>query len=90
MSVVALCRLVRDLEREDGLVARLRDRPQAVLDRYPLTAAERDALLDLDARRLVDLGLNPLPMRNLLTLLGVPGPELYLHQHSLRPGARAE
>ena len=87
MSVVAMARLVRDVEREGGLSARLREDPMAVLSRYSLSPAEYDALLDLDAQRLVDLGLNPIPMRNLLTLLGVPGPELYQHRLSLRVAA---
>ena len=87
MSVVGMCRLVRDLERVDGLATELRTNPGPVLVRYPLTEAERDAVLDLDAQRLVDLGLNPLPMRNLLVLAGVPNPDIYSHALSLRKAA---
>lgn len=90
MSVVGMCRLVRDLERQEGLVAETLARPSAVLARYPLTEDERAAVLDLDAERLVTLGLNPLPMRNLVTLLGVPNPDIYTHQLSLRPAAKGD
>lgn len=85
MSVVGLCRLVRDLERTPTLPGEFLADPEVALSRYPLTAAERDAVLDLDAQRLVDLGLNPLPMRSLVTLLGVPNPQIYTHRLSLRP-----
>jgi hypothetical protein len=89
MSVVGLCRLVRDLERVAGAAAELRADAPAVLARYSLTDVERDAVLDLDARALVGLGLNPLPMRNLLTLSGVRNPEIWTHSVSLRPSPRA-
>jgi hypothetical protein len=88
MSVVGLCRLVRDLERVPGAAEELRVDAPAVLARYPLSEVERDAVLDLDARSLVDLGLNPLPLRNLLTLSGVPNPEIWTHAVSLRPSPR--
>jgi hypothetical protein len=89
VSVVGLCRLVRDLERVAGAADELRADAPAFLARYALTDRERDAVLDLDARALVDLGLNPLPMRNLLTLSGVRNPEIWTHSVSLRPSPRA-
>lgn len=84
MSVVGLCRLVRDVERVPELAAELRRDAPSVLDRYALSDAEREAVIDLDAGALVELGLNPLPMRNLLTLSGVANSEIYTHERSLR------
>lgn len=84
MSTVGVHRLVRDLERRQGAVERLRQGPTAVLAEYPLTEAERDAVLELDAAALVDLGVNPLVMRTLLVLCGVGNPDIYTHRVSLR------
>ncbi|TJY66157.1 hypothetical protein E4J89_17410 [Arthrobacter sp. CAU 1506] len=84
MSVVGVHRLVRDLERRDGLVDRLLEQPAAVLETYPLSDDEREAVLNLDAAALVDLGVNPLVMRTLLVLAGVANPDIYSHTLSLR------
>jgi hypothetical protein len=89
MSTVGLGRLARDVARTDGVAERLRADPRSVLAQYPLTGPERDAVLRLDAAALVALGLNPLVMRNLLFLLGVPNAELYTHRLSLDPAPRA-
>jgi hypothetical protein len=85
VSLVSLHRMVRDLERVDGAVRRVVENPEAVLDEYSLTAAERTAVLDLDAAALVELGVNPLVMRTLLVLVGVANPDIYSHEVSLRP-----
>lgn len=84
MSVVAVHKLVRDLERRYGAVARLRENPEAMLAEYSLSDTERDAVLDLDASALVALGVNPLVMRTLLVLVGVGNPDIYSHDVSLR------
>jgi hypothetical protein len=76
--------LVRDLERRDGAVARLMENPETVLSEYRLSDTERDAVLDLDAAALVELGVNPLVMRTLLVLVGVGNPDIYSHDVSLR------
>lgn len=79
MSLVQLSRLIREVEHTDGVLARLRAEPEAVLAEYDLTDEERAAVLDLDGQRLVDLGVNPLLMRTLLVLNGVGNPDLYSH-----------
>ncbi len=86
MTVLGLTKLVRDLERTEGFRDRLCRDPQTVLSEYAISPDERDAVLRLDAAALVELGLNPLVMRNLLFLVGVPNAELYTHNLSLRPG----
>lgn len=88
MSLVQLSRVVRDIEHTDGALAEFQANPEAVLDRYRLTADERQAVLDLDAQRLIDLGLNALLMRTLLVMNGVGNPEIYTH--SIRLGASAD
>ncbi len=88
MSLVQLSRLVRDVEHNDGVIADLQAEPAAVLARYRLTDDERQAVLDLDAQRLIDLGLNALLMRTLLVLNGVGNPEIYTH--SIRLGTPAD
>ncbi len=85
MTVLAITKLVRSLERTEGFRDRLRADPEAVLADYALSPEERDAVLRLDAATLVELGVNPLVMRNLLFLVGVPNAELYTHRLSLRP-----
>lgn len=84
MSVVALGKLTRDVCRDHLARQSLQRTPLELLDRYALTADERAAVLDLDAERLLDLGLNPIVMRNLLVSAGVPHDEIHRHQRSLR------
>jgi hypothetical protein len=84
MSVVAIHRLVRNLERQDGAVAGFLADPEAFIAGYPLTERETDAVLTLDAQALVDLGVNPLVMRTLLVLSGVQNSDIYSHDSSLR------
>jgi hypothetical protein len=88
MSVVAVHRLVRTLERQDGAVARFLAQPEAFVADYPLTEPEKDAVLSLDARALVDLGVNPLVMRTLLVLAGVANSDIYSHELSLQRNDR--
>jgi hypothetical protein len=83
VTVLGLTKLVRDLERTEGFGRRLQREPEAVLSEYAISPVERDAVLRLDAAALVELGLNPLVMRNLLFLLGVPNADLYTHSLSL-------
>lgn len=79
MSVLGVSRLIRDIEHEDGALERLQADPEGVIDGYPVTSTEREAVLALDAARLVELGVNPLLVRTLLILNGVRGPEMYTH-----------
>lgn len=88
MSAVALGRLTRDVSRDPSLARQIREEPGPLLSAYGLSEDEREAVLDLDARRLVDLGLNPIVMRNLLVAGGVdPWADLYDHPRTLRPPA---
>ncbi|WP_185972388.1 hypothetical protein [Georgenia yuyongxinii] len=87
MSVVALGQLTRDVCRRPDARQLLLDDPAALLARYRVTTDEREAVLDLDAQALVDLGLNPVVMRNLLATAGIGNAEIYTHSRSLRRGA---
>ena len=84
MSVFGLTKLSRALEHRDGLVERFRAAPVEVMAEFDLSAQESDWVLDLDTRALLDLGMNPVALRNLLVLLGVPHGQMYTHQQSLR------
>lgn len=77
MSAYHLTKLAWDLEHADGLLARFQQDPDAVLDRYRLTDAERQAIADRDARWLLTTGINPVALRNLMVLLGVPHGRMY-------------
>jgi hypothetical protein len=84
VSLVGVNKLVRSVERRSEAVDLLRSEPESLLARYELSAAERDAVLDLDAATLVELGVNPLLMRTLLVAAGVPNSDLFHHDLSLR------
>ncbi|MCR1782701.1 hypothetical protein KVF89_09170 [Nocardioides carbamazepini] len=79
MSVLGLTKLARALEHEDGLLERFRSEPGAVMDRFVLDDAERASVLALDANDLRERGMNPVALRNLLVLLGVPHGQMYVH-----------
>lgn len=51
--------LVQDVKWDRDLQELLRTDPAAVLDRYDLAPAEREAILADDYRRLYELGLHP-------------------------------
>jgi hypothetical protein len=77
MSIYGISRLAWDLEHVDGLAARLKDDPHAVLADYPLTDSERDAVFCNDARWLLAHGVNPVVLRNLVVMQGVPHAKMY-------------
>ncbi|WP_129667077.1 hypothetical protein [Phytoactinopolyspora endophytica] len=77
MNHLMLTKLAWALEHEDGLLDAYRHDPGAVLDRFKLSARHRQAVLDHDAETLLADGLNPVVLRNLLVMLGVPHAELY-------------
>lgn len=77
MSHLQLTKLAWDLEHEDGLLDAYNGDPEAVLDRYRLDPRLRRAVLDRDAATLLADGLNPVVLRNLLVMLGVPHAKLY-------------
>ncbi|WP_243712692.1 extradiol ring-cleavage dioxygenase [Actinomadura sp. 6K520] len=61
--------LVQDLKWDPELRARFESDERAVLDAYPLTAAERTAIRDRDFRRLFELGLHPYLLAQLSRLI---------------------
>lgn len=84
MSLVALGHLAHDLDRRPTAKQELVADPAGFLAGYDLTDAERDAVLDLDAQALVDLGLNPMLMWNILAAVGVGPRDLYSHTLTLK------
>ncbi|MDQ6522196.1 hypothetical protein RB608_01225 [Nocardioides sp. LHD-245] len=90
MSVLGLTKLARSLEHEDGLLERFRSDPAAVMDRFPLDDAERASVLELDASDLRERGMNPVALRNLLVLLGVPHGRMYTHAQRLAPASHQD
>ncbi|SOD99409.1 hypothetical protein [Blastococcus haudaquaticus] len=81
MNLLALTKLAWDLEHEPGLLDRYRADAGPVLAGYRLDDAARQAVLDRDAHALLAGGLNPVALRNLLVLLGIPHADLYRGDH---------
>ncbi|GAB2857679.1 hypothetical protein GCM10022221_66590 [Actinocorallia aurea] len=77
MSVVGLNRLARELEHTPGLLTRYLESPDTVLDGYRLTGPERRAVTGKDAAWLLDAGMNPVALRNLMVVLGVAHQDMY-------------
>lgn len=83
MSVIAVNKFTLALEHDPGKIEAYRADPEAVLDQYRLSSQERDEIRRLDARALLARGINPIVIRNLLVILGIPHGEMYRHdQHS--------
>nr|MDT0661862.1 hypothetical protein [Micromonospora sp. DSM 115978] len=74
MSLVELNRLAWDLEHESGLLSRVRD---GLLDGYALDEEEARAVRDRDSWKLLARGMNPVALRNLMVMLGVPHAQMY-------------
>ncbi|MEX0427219.1 hypothetical protein AB3X52_06260 [Nocardioides sp. DS6] len=84
MSLVALGHLAHDLDRQPTAKHELLADPAEFLARYDLTDAERTAVMALDAQALVDLGLNPMLMWNILGAAGVGPKDLYSHTITMK------
>lgn len=84
MSAYHLTKLAWDLEHVDGLLERFGEDPDAVLDGYRLTDDERRAVQQRDAAALLPTGINPVALRNLMVLLGVPHSRMYNRAHEDR------
>jgi hypothetical protein len=79
MSILAVNKFTLALEHEGGLIEDYRAHPDEVLGRYRLTQGEREEIRRLDAQALLDRGVNPIVIRNLLVILGIKHGEMYRH-----------
>ena len=79
MSILAVNKFTLDLEHAAGTLDAYRVDPTGVLDRYRLTAEERSAIERLDADFFLEEGVNPIVIRNLLVILGIPHKAMYTH-----------
>ncbi|MFC3961510.1 hypothetical protein [Nocardia jiangsuensis] len=89
MSVLGLTKLAWDLEHVDGLLDSYRANPDTVLAGYDIDAGEAVAVAELDAHFLRADGMNPVALRNLLVLLGIPHGRLYTHAQPESPARHA-
>ncbi|WP_229053494.1 hypothetical protein [Aeromicrobium sp. Leaf350] len=83
MSVLGLTKMTWDLEHLDGHVDELLGDPRTFMSRYDVSDTEARAVEQLDATALLELGMNPVALRNLLVLLGIPHGQMYTHSTSL-------
>lgn len=79
MSVLGVNKFTLDLEHRPGLLDAYRADPAAVLDGYRLSEQERAAIQRLDADYFLASGVNPIVIRNLLVILGIPHKDMYTH-----------
>lgn len=79
MSVLGLNKFTLDLEHTAGVLDDYRSEPDSVLARYRLSEEEKEGIRNLDADYLLTTGVNPIVLRNLLVILGVPHKEMYTH-----------
>jgi hypothetical protein len=75
MSVYALQKLIRDVNRKPECREAFFAGPAAFADKYELTESERDALLTLDVQRLYALGVHALLLRPFTILHKMPEPD---------------
>lgn len=79
MSVLGVNNFTLALEHEPGVLEEYRTAPSEVLSRYRLSDLERESIATLDAGALLEHGVNPIVIRNLLVILGVPHGKMYTH-----------
>jgi hypothetical protein len=75
MSVYALQKLIRDVNRKPACREAFFAAPAEFAGGYELTEDERDALLRLDVRRLYGLGVHALLLRPFTLLHKMPEPD---------------
>jgi hypothetical protein len=75
MSVYALQKLIRDVNRKPECREAFFAGPAAFANRYELTESERAALLTLDVQRLYALGVHALLLRPFTILHKMPEPD---------------
>ena len=71
MSLYQLSKLLFNLNRDDGLKARFKTEPEAVVADYDLTEEERGALLTPDIGLLYVLGVNGQILMHFAALCGI-------------------
>ena len=77
MSVVGVSSLTHDLEHVPGLLDQFTADPADVLAGYAVDAVEEAAIRSRDAEGLLRTGVNPIVLRNLFVLLGIPHRHLF-------------
>ncbi len=75
MSLYALQKLMYHLNRDPRVRTRLRDEPAALLDEYPLDAAERAAIEAKDVGLLYVLGVNGQLLMHYAAFIGLEWPD---------------
>ena len=82
MSILGINKFTLDLEHAAGVLDAYRTNPATVLDGYRLSPEERAAIERLDADYFLAAGVNPIVIRNLLVILGIPHKEMYTHDRN--------
>jgi hypothetical protein len=75
VSLYQLQKFLFDLNRDGAVQSGFRERPDAVLDRYELTAEERAAVATGDVGLIYVLGANGQLLMHYAAFLGMPWPE---------------
>lgn len=75
MSLYALQKLIREINRNPGVRTRFFDEPEGLLAEHELTEQESTALAARDYRRLYALGVHGLLLRPFSILHKVPEPD---------------
>lgn len=72
MSLYGLQKFLFEINREPGVQQAFRESPGALLDRYPLTIEERDAVVSHDVGLIYVLGANGQLLMHFAAYLGMP------------------
>jgi hypothetical protein len=75
MSLYQLSKVIYQLNRDETLVGKFKQNPQAVVDEYDLTPEEREALLQPDIGLLYVLGVNGQILMHYAALWEIPWAE---------------
>lgn len=60
MASYATHRLIQDMSRKEGLIARLAQEPERVFDEYQIPVEERDSLIESSPSALEKIGVHPI------------------------------
>jgi Aromatic-ring-opening dioxygenase LigAB, LigA subunit len=72
MSLYQMQKFLFDINRDPGVQAEFRERPQALLGRYQLTAEEHEAIAEGDIGLIYVLGANGQLLMHYAAFLGMP------------------